>query len=48
MNTSPLKKLLVLLDGSERSLETVRYLVATHEFQAASMVLYHVRLSKNI
>lgn len=42
MNTSPLKKLLVLLDGSERSLETVRYLAATHEFRAASMVLFHV------
>ncbi|MFH1984259.1 MAG: universal stress protein [Pseudomonadota bacterium] len=42
MNTSPLKKLLVLLDGSERSLETVRYLVTTEEFHKASIVLFHV------
>lgn len=42
MTTSPLKKLLVLLDGSERSLETVRYLAATEEFHRSTAVLYHV------
>jgi nucleotide-binding universal stress UspA family protein len=42
MNTSPIKKLLVPLDGSERSLETVRFLAATDEFRKANLVLFHV------
>lgn len=42
MHTSPIKKLLVLLDGSERSMETVRYLADEAPLRGASLVLFHV------
>ena len=36
------KKVLVLLDGSQRSLMTVDYLISMPMFQSMKLVLYHV------
>ena len=40
--TAPLKKVLVAIDGSAKSMETVGYLPSLESLRHARIVLYHV------
>lgn len=42
MKHKPPQKLLVLVDGSDRSINTVRYIARNHAFHGMLIVLYHV------